>query len=69
MGIDDNIRNKAQEVGGQAKEKVGDATDNEDLRDEGQRDQGSAKAKDAVDNAKEKANEAVNKIKGALKRD
>ncbi|MFI6980244.1 CsbD family protein [Embleya sp. NPDC050154] len=69
MGIDDNIRNKAQDVGGQAKEKVGEATGNEDLRDEGQQDQGSAKAKEAVTSAKDKANEAINKIKGSLKRD
>ncbi|MFE3198265.1 CsbD family protein [Embleya sp. NPDC055664] len=69
MGIDDNIRNKAQDAAGQAKEKVGEATGNEDLRDEGQQDQGSAKAKQAVEGAKDKANEAINKIKGSLKRD
>ncbi|MEU0937899.1 MULTISPECIES: CsbD family protein [unclassified Embleya] len=69
MGIDDNIRNKARNAGGQAKEKLGEATGNEDLRDEGQQDQGEAKAKEAVAGAKDKANEAINKIKGSLKRD
>jgi uncharacterized protein YjbJ (UPF0337 family) len=69
MGTDDNIRNKARDVSGQAKEKLGEATDNEDLRDEGQQDQGSAKAKEAVAGAKDKANEAINKIKGSMKRD
>ncbi|MYS82891.1 CsbD family protein [Embleya scabrispora] len=69
MGTDDNIRNKAQDVSGQAKEKLGEATGNEDLRDEGQQDQGSAKAKEAVAGAKDKANEAINKIKGSMKRD
>lgn len=68
MGTDD-IRNKAQNVAGKAKEKAGGATGNEKLRDEGQQDQGSAKAKDAVEGAKEKANEAINKVKGAFKRD
>ncbi|MET7299532.1 CsbD family protein [Embleya sp. NPDC005575] len=69
MGIDDNIRNKAQDAGGKAKEKLGEATGNEDLRDEGQQDQGSAKAKEAAAGAKDKANEAINKIKGSMKRD
>ncbi|MFF7250832.1 CsbD family protein [Embleya sp. NPDC008237] len=69
MGTDDNIRNKAQDVSGRAKEKLGEATGNEDLRDEGQQDQGSAKAKDTIAGAKDKANEAINKIKGSMKRD
>jgi len=68
MGIDD-IRNKAQNATGQAKEKAGSATGNEDLRAEGQQDQGAAKGKEAMEGAKEKANEAINKVKGALKRD
>ncbi|MGC0418739.1 CsbD family protein [Embleya sp. AB8] len=69
MGIGDNIRNKAEDAGGKAKEKLGEATDDKDLRDEGRQQQGSAKAKEAVEGAKEKATEAINKIKGSLKRD
>jgi uncharacterized protein YjbJ (UPF0337 family) len=69
MGIDDNIRNKAENATGQAKEKVGEATGNDDLRDEGQEQQGAAKAKEIANDAKNKATEAINKIKGSLKRD
>jgi uncharacterized protein YjbJ (UPF0337 family) len=53
MGIDDKFENKAEEVGGQAKEKVGDATDNEDLQAEGQADQGKANLKQAGEKIKD----------------
>ncbi|WP_406288535.1 CsbD family protein [Embleya sp. NBC_00896] len=69
MGTDDNIRNKAEKATGRAKEKVGDVTGDEDLRAEGQEQQGAAKAREVADEAKDKATEAINKIKGASKRD
>ena len=47
MGLGDDIKNKAQEVGGKVKEAVGDATDNERLQAEGAADQAAAKAKQA----------------------
>jgi uncharacterized protein YjbJ (UPF0337 family) len=45
-GLDD-IKNKAQEVLGEAKEKIGSATGNKDLEAEGHKDQAGAQVKDA----------------------
>ena len=44
MGLGDDIKNKAQEVGGKIKEGVGSASDNERLEAEGKADQAKAKA-------------------------
>ena len=46
------------------KETVGNATDNKDLEQEGKEDKTSGKAKEFVDNAKEKANDVIDKFKG-----
>ena len=46
MGIFDKAENKAQDLAGQAKEKIGEATDNKDLQAEGVADQGEAGLKD-----------------------
>ena len=53
MGIDDKIENKAEEVSGQAKEKVGDATDDQDLQAEGSADQSKANLKQAGEKVKD----------------
>jgi uncharacterized protein YjbJ (UPF0337 family) len=53
MGIDDKFENKAEEVGGQAKEKVGHATDDKDLQAEGQADQSKANLKQAGEKIKD----------------
>lgn len=53
MGIDDKFENKAEEVGGQAKEKVGEATDDQDLQAEGKADQGKANIKQAGEKIKD----------------
>ena len=45
MGTDDKVQNKAEELKGKAKEGVGDATDNEQLRAEGRADQASGNLK------------------------
>ena len=55
MGLGDKISNKAQEVAGQAKEKLGDATDNEQLQAQGIKDQAAAKAKEAGEHLKDAA--------------
>ena len=47
MGLGDKISNKAQEVAGKTKQKIGEATDNESLQAEGVKDQAAAKAKQA----------------------
>lgn len=53
MGLDDKIKNAAEDAVGNAKEKLGDATGNEDLRAEGQVDQSSANLKQAGENVKD----------------
>lgn len=53
MGLDDKISNKAEELGGKAKEAAGDATDNKRLEAEGEGDQGKAGAKQAGENLKD----------------
>lgn len=53
MGLDDKARNAAQDLGGKAKEAVGDATDNEQLEAEGNADQLGANLKQAGENVKD----------------
>ncbi|HKF87042.1 MAG TPA: CsbD family protein [Propionibacteriaceae bacterium] len=54
MGTDDKIENKTEELTGQAKETVGDATDDEDLQAEGK----AEKAKGSLKQAGEKVKDA-----------
>lgn len=53
MNAGDKIRNKTEELGGKAKEFVGDKTGNEDLKAEGIGDQAGAGAKQAGENVKD----------------
>ncbi|GAB3536052.1 CsbD family protein [Arthrobacter tecti] len=53
MGLDDKIKNAAEKVAGKVKEGHGDATGNEDLKAEGQRDQSKANLKNAGENVKD----------------
>ena len=53
MGMDDKIRNKAEELSGKAKEHLGDATDNERLEAEGRSEQSKADLKEAGENVKD----------------
>ncbi len=48
---------------GRAKEAAGDLTGDEDLQREGQGDQAAGKAKNAMDDVKDKANDAIDKLK------
>ena len=50
MSTGDKIRHKAEEVKGAAKEKFGDATDNESLQAEGAAERRAAQARQAGDN-------------------
>ncbi len=54
--------NKAEDFKGRAKEAAGAATDDDDLKNEGKMDQASASVKD-------KAGDAVDKVKDTLNRD
>ncbi|GGN96355.1 CsbD family protein [Actinoplanes lobatus] len=47
MGLDDKIENKAQEATGEAKQTIGEATDDKELQAEGKADQRSANLKQA----------------------
>ena len=64
MGNEDKLRNKGEEIGGAAKEKVGQATNNRDLEAEGKADQTGAKVKNAGEHVKD----AVNDVKDGLKK-
>lgn len=64
MGIADKFSNKAEELGGRAKEAAGAATGNDDMKAEGQADQASSAVKDGVEKVKDKANEIAGKLTG-----
>jgi uncharacterized protein YjbJ (UPF0337 family) len=53
MGLDDKIKNAAEDVGGKVKEGVGKATGNERLEAEGQTDQVKADAKKVGEDVKD----------------
>jgi len=53
MGLDDKIKNKAEEVGGKGKERTGDATGDRDLQAEGRSDQSKANLKQAGEKVKD----------------
>jgi uncharacterized protein YjbJ (UPF0337 family) len=53
MGLDDKVRNEAEEMRGKVKEGVGDATDDERLEAEGKGDQVKANLKQAGEKVKD----------------
>lgn len=53
MGLDDKMKNAAENVGGKAKEAAGKVTGNERLEAEGQADQTAADVKQAGEKAKD----------------
>ncbi|KKJ97450.1 CsbD family protein [Micromonospora sp. HK10] len=53
MSFTDKAKNKAQELSGAAKQRIGDATDNERLRAEGASEQSTARARQAGENVKD----------------
>ena len=53
MGLDDKIKNAAQDLTGKAKEGAGKATDNERLEADGQGDQTEANLRKAGENVKD----------------
>jgi uncharacterized protein YjbJ (UPF0337 family) len=64
MSGTDKAKNKAQEVGGKAKEAFGNVTGDERTRDEGRSDQAKSNLKDAG----EKVKDAFNRLMGRTKR-
>ena len=55
--------NKFEQAKGNVKETLGNVTDNKDLENEGKEDKTSGKAKEFVENAKDKANDVIDKFK------
>jgi len=53
MGAMDKVNNKAEELKGDAKEKYGDATNNESLQAEGKKDQVTGNLKQAGEKVKD----------------
>ena len=53
MGIGDKMKNAAESAKGKIKEQTGDATDNEDLQAEGQKEKSVADLKQAGEKAKD----------------
>jgi uncharacterized protein YjbJ (UPF0337 family) len=58
MGLDDKIKNEAEEAKGRGKQWVGDKTDDEELEAEGMTERAKAKAKQAGEHVKDAARDA-----------
>jgi uncharacterized protein YjbJ (UPF0337 family) len=59
----DRVKGAAKDAMGKGKEKAGEATDNEEMKDEGQADQVEGKVQGAVGKGKEKLDEIKDKAK------
>jgi uncharacterized protein YjbJ (UPF0337 family) len=66
MGIAENAKHKAEELAGKAKETLGSLTGDKGLENEGKVDQASAKVKQGIAGATDKAKSALHGIKGKL---
>ncbi|MDO4928277.1 MAG: CsbD family protein [Corynebacterium sp.] len=64
-----DLENKAEDFAGKAKEAVGGATDNDDLKNEGKADQVKSDVKDAVSDAGDKIKDVANDVLGKFKKD
>ncbi len=53
MGADDKTKNKVEEITGDAKERIGGATGDDELRREGKKDQSEANLKQAGEKVKD----------------
>ena len=58
MATDDKLRNQGQDLKGKAKEKIGRATDDEELEAQGRADQAGASLKDAGEKVKDAIKDA-----------
>ncbi|RNE48243.1 CsbD family protein [Corynebacterium alimapuense] len=64
-----DFENKAEDLGGKAKEGYGEAVGDESVRDEGRADQTKADIKDKAAKAGESVKDGVNKILGGFQDD
>ncbi|HEY3754433.1 MAG TPA: CsbD family protein [Pseudonocardiaceae bacterium] len=69
MSIGDRISNKAEELGGKAKEAAGKVNGDNDLSNEGRADQANAGLKGAAGDVKDAVSNLADKAKGAMHRD
>jgi uncharacterized protein YjbJ (UPF0337 family) len=67
MGVFDKAKDKAEQLVGDAKEKVGRGTDNEELENAGKRDQLSGEAKEAGHDLRDRAAGTVNDAKERMR--
>ncbi|CAM4528314.1 CsbD family protein [Nocardia ninae] len=67
MSLSDKISNKAEDLGGKAKEAAGQMSGDDSLRGEGKADQAKAGVKGAVENVKDAIEDTVDKVKDAFK--
>ncbi|MGW5050674.1 CsbD family protein [Actinokineospora sp. NPDC004072] len=68
MSMFDKAKDKAEQLVGQAKEKLGQATDNHDLETSGKADQTKGEAKEAGHDLRDRAAGAVQDMKDRFKR-
>jgi uncharacterized protein YjbJ (UPF0337 family) len=64
----DQVEGKAREIAGKAKQKVGDLTDNQDLKDEGAADEVVGQAQNTVGHAKENVGNAIKDLGERIKK-
>ncbi|KAA5836022.1 CsbD family protein [Saccharopolyspora hirsuta] len=69
MGVFDKAKQQAEQLAGQAKEALGKATGNDEMKRAGQRDQVEGKAKEAGQDIKDRAAGAVDDVKDRLRDD
>jgi uncharacterized protein YjbJ (UPF0337 family) len=69
MSVFDKAKDKAEQLIGKAKEKLGQGIDSEELTDAGKRDQLQGEAKETGHDLRDKAAGAVHDIKDDLKDD
>ncbi|MFC3495541.1 CsbD family protein [Glycomyces rhizosphaerae] len=63
MGGIDKAKDKAEQLKGRAKEKIGDATDNESLANKGRAEQMKGRAKEEWHDLKEEADDKLHEAK------
>ena len=68
MSLSDKIGNKAEELGGKAKETAGEVAGDEKLADEGRADQAKAAVKDGVEKVKDAVGGVVDSVAKHLKK-
>jgi uncharacterized protein YjbJ (UPF0337 family) len=68
MSLSDKIGNKAEELGGKAKETAGEVTGDEQLANEGRADQAKAAVMDGVEKVKDAVGGVVDSVAKHLKK-